>query len=138
MLQSQGELECVFEFVHERLAHCIYLYPFRILDALIEAAEIWKTWGDITILERHRIIANFLWMCLRACSIYSRAKSWLQTDSPDYPLDMLRKLDIAALGAFLVQVLERDENCFASYSSNNAQDLVDLLQGVRQQHHSII
>lgn len=82
----------------------------------------------------HQNIIDFLWVCLQACGTCCRLASSLpahRCDAPSSELEELQRLDIAGLSIFVAQKLQQDERHIMSRTGDEAQVLIDLLQGVR-------
>jgi len=117
--------------IYERL----FVYTFflcaqepRLLDGLLEATEIWKTWDEVETLTRHQNIVDFLWLCIQAGEVCQSARSLSDTRQHDAEIDKLQRLDMAGLSTYIAEILRSGKH----FMSNEAQMLIDLLQGVRQ------
>lgn len=113
----------------------IYWY-LRLMKALMTTAETWGAWDEGETLLHHQYILGFLWMCLQASGACWRARSSStahQCDAASSEVEELQMLDIADLGSYFFLTLQQDKNRehLMSRAGNDAQILIDLLQGVR-------
>lgn len=115
-----------------------YMLPVRLRDGLLNAAETWSSWDEITTIMNQQTIADFLHMCLQVCRSYYHSKFGASTTHRCYPdyhdeLNKLRTLDIAGINTCIAQILQQPKKreLFMNRTGDDAQLLVDVLQGVR-------